>query len=119
MARQAWQICRGTWRLNVGNGAVLWHRPDWPGEGIMTELVFAPGQRFKCRWVLVSPGSGARDRLGSHLPRTMLPPRWISPASRLSATRPSADHKPINHQSRIASRVGDASAEVPLPLFGE
>src|SRR5579863_3310428 len=59
VARQAWQICPGTWRLNIGNGAVLWHRPGCPGEGIMTEPVFAPGQRFKCRWVLVSQESGA------------------------------------------------------------
>ena len=43
MARQAWQICRGTRRLNVGAGAVLWHRPGCPGKGIMTELIFAPG----------------------------------------------------------------------------
>lgn len=61
MARQAWQICRGTWRLNVRNGAVLWHRPGCRGKGIMTELIFAPGQPPKCGWVLVSPGSG-----GSH-----------------------------------------------------
>jgi len=27
--------------------------------------------------------------------------------------------EPINRQSRIASRVGDASAEVLSPLFGE
>lgn len=65
MARQARQICRGTWRLNVGDGAVFWHRPGCPGKGIITELTFAPGQRPKCRWAHVSQGSGAHS--GSHL----------------------------------------------------
>ena len=65
MARQARPICPGTWRLNTGNGAVLWQRPGCPGEGIVAELVFAPGQRFKCRWVLVSQGSGAHT--GNHV----------------------------------------------------
>jgi hypothetical protein len=60
VARQAWQICRGTWRLNVGDGAVLRHRPGCRGKGIMTELVFARGQRPKCGWALVSQGSGAQ-----------------------------------------------------------
>ena len=58
MARQAWQICRGTRRLNVGDGAVPWHRPGCPGKGIMTELIFAPGQRPGCGWGLVSQESG-------------------------------------------------------------
>ena len=59
MARQAWKICPGTRRLNIGNGAVLWPGPGCPGEGIMTELLFAPGQRSKCRWVLVFQEYGA------------------------------------------------------------
>ena len=59
MARQAWQICRGTWRLNVGDGAALWHRPGCLGKGIMTELVFVPRQRSKCWSALVSQESGA------------------------------------------------------------
>ena len=29
------------------------------GKGIMTELTFAPGQRSRCGWALVSQGSGA------------------------------------------------------------
>ena len=65
MARQARQICRGTRRLNVGDGAVSWHRPGCPGKGIITELIFAPGQRAKCGWALVSQGSGAHT--GNHL----------------------------------------------------
>lgn len=60
MARQAWQICRGMWRLNVGDGAVLWHRPGCPGKGIITELIFTPGQRPKCGRALVPQGSGAQ-----------------------------------------------------------
>jgi len=59
VSRQAWQICRGTWRLNVGDGAVLWHRPGCLGKGIMTELIFAPGQRSKCGGVLASQRSDA------------------------------------------------------------
>jgi hypothetical protein len=65
VARQAWQICPGTWRLNIGNGAVLWPRPGCPGEGIMTELIFAPGHRSTCEWVLVFQGSGAHT--GNHV----------------------------------------------------
>ena len=59
MARQARQICRGTRRLNPGDGAVLRHRPGCLGTGIMTELIFAPGQRPKCGRALVSRGSAA------------------------------------------------------------
>jgi hypothetical protein len=59
VTRQAWQICRGTWRLNVGDSAVLWHRPGRLGKGGMTELIFAPGQRCKCRGALVSQESDA------------------------------------------------------------
>jgi hypothetical protein len=59
VARQAWQICRGTRRLNVGADAVLWHRLGCPGKGIMTELIFASGQRARCGWGLVSQESGA------------------------------------------------------------
>jgi hypothetical protein len=59
MARRAWPVGWGTWRLNAGDGAVLRHRPGGPGPGIMTELTVAPGQQFKCGRVLVSPGSRA------------------------------------------------------------
>jgi len=59
MARQARQICRGTRRLNPGGGAVLRHRPGRLGKGIITELIFAPGQRPKCGRALVSQESGA------------------------------------------------------------
>jgi hypothetical protein len=57
--RQAWQTCRGTWRLSVGDGAVLWHRPGRLGQGVMTELIFAPGQRSNCGGALASQGSDA------------------------------------------------------------
>jgi hypothetical protein len=59
VARQARQICRGTWRLNAGDGAVPWHRPGCPGKGIITALIFAPGQRPKCGPALVSQESAA------------------------------------------------------------
>jgi len=59
VARQAWQICRGTRRLNVEDGAVLWHQPGCPGTDIMTELIFAPGQRSRCGGALASQGSNA------------------------------------------------------------
>ena len=59
MARQAWQICRGTWRLNGGDRAVLWHRPGCLGQGTMTELVFAPGQRANPGRTLVFQESAA------------------------------------------------------------
>jgi hypothetical protein len=61
VARQARQICRGTWRLNAGDGAVFWHRPGCPGKRIST--IFAPGQRPKCGWALVSQGSGTHTDL--------------------------------------------------------
>ena len=70
MARQARQICRGTWRLSVGDGAVLWHRPGCLGKGIMTELTFGAGQRPECGWVLVSQGSGAHTGNGVVLLQT-------------------------------------------------
>jgi hypothetical protein len=59
VARQARQIRRGTRRLNAGDGAVPWHRPGRLGKGIITALIFAPGQRPKCGWALVSQGSAA------------------------------------------------------------
>ena len=194
MIRQAGQTCRGTWRLSVGDGAVLWHRPGCLGAGIMTELIFASGQRSKCGGALASQGSDAhtesdqvllqtpaaaetadcgvklsaeashvvtgirsasrshgvrvrcgrsapgptapmayerhlgvtasghrpwmaRNRSRSHLPEKMLPPRWISPVSRLSATLPSAGKNESTGKNQSRSRVGDASAEVPSPLF--
>ena len=41
--------------------------------------------------------------------------------ARIQAERDTSQRgpEPINRQSRIASRVGDASAEVPSPPFGE
>src|SRR4029077_12254696 len=39
-------------------GAVLWHRLGWPGQSIMTELIFASGQRTRCGGGLVSQESG-------------------------------------------------------------
>jgi hypothetical protein len=65
VARHAWQICPGTWRLNIGNGAVLWPRPGCPVEGIMTEHIFAPGHRSTCEWVLVFQGFSAHT--GNHV----------------------------------------------------
>jgi hypothetical protein len=70
VARQAWQICRGTWRLDVGDDAMLWHRPGCLGKGIMTELTFGPGQRPECEWALVSQGSGAHTGNGVVLLQT-------------------------------------------------
>lgn len=59
MARQAWQPRRGTWRPYARDGTVLWHPPGRPGQGIMTDLIFAPWQRIRCGWALASQGSGA------------------------------------------------------------
>ena len=85
MARQAWQICGGTWRLNVGDGAVLWRRPGCRGKGIMTELIFAPGQRSKCGWALVSQGSGAHTGDGVVLLQTPAAGETADNGVRLSA----------------------------------
>jgi hypothetical protein len=49
----------------------------------------------------------------------MLPPRLISPVSRLSATLLSAGKNESTVKVESRSRVGDALAEVPSPLFRE
>ena len=61
--RQVRQPCWGTWRPNVGDGTVLWHQPGRPGKGIMTEPIFAPGQRIKCEW---AEWALAAQRSGAH-----------------------------------------------------
>jgi hypothetical protein len=65
VARQAWQLRWSTWRPNVGDGTVLWHPPGCPGKGIMTELIFAPGQRIRCGWGRAPQGSDAHT--GDHV----------------------------------------------------
>jgi hypothetical protein len=59
VARQARQPRWGTWRPNVGDGTVRWPPPGRPGQGIMTDLVFAPGPRIKCGRAPASQRSGA------------------------------------------------------------
>lgn len=61
----------------------------------------------------------ARNRPQSHLPEEMLPPRLISPVSRLSATLPSAGNNESTGKNQSRSRADDASAEVPSHLFRE
>jgi len=88
VARQARQICRGTRRRNAGAGAVLWHRPGCPGTGIMTELIFAPGQRPECGWVLVFQGSGAYTGNGVVLLQTPVAQETADNGVELSADAP-------------------------------
>jgi hypothetical protein len=59
VARQAQQPRWGTWRPDAGGGTVLWPPPGRPGPGVMTDLVFAPGQRIKCGRAIASQRSGA------------------------------------------------------------
>jgi hypothetical protein len=47
MARLAGRIRPGTWRLKPGGGALLGHGARSPDKGIMAELIFVPGQRYK------------------------------------------------------------------------
>lgn len=65
MARQAWQPRWGTRRPNVGDSTVRWPPPGCPGQGIMTELIFAPGQQIRCVPALASQRSGAHT--GRHV----------------------------------------------------
>lgn len=80
--RSAW--ARG--RLNVGDGAVLQHRPGCRGKGIMTELIFAPRQRSKCCWwALVSQESGAHTGDGVVLLQTPAAAKTADDGVKLSA----------------------------------
>jgi hypothetical protein len=65
VARQARQPRWGAWRPEVGDGTVPGHLPGRPGQGIMTELAFAPGQRITSGWVLAFQRSGAHT--GHHV----------------------------------------------------
>jgi hypothetical protein len=105
VARQAWQICRGTWRLNVGDGAVPWHRPGCLGKGIMTELTFGPRQRPECGWVLVSQGSGAHTGNGVVLLQTPAATETADNGVKLSAE---ASHGVTGIRSASRSHGGRA-----------
>ena len=118
MARQAWQICPGTSRLNIGNGAVLWHRPGCSGKGIMTELIFAPGQRSKCGWVLVFQGSGAHT--GDHvvLLQTPAAARTAGTGVKLGAeaSRVVTGIRSASHSHGVRMRCGRSAPGLPASM---
>jgi len=108
VARQAWQICRGTRRLNVGAGAVPWHRPGCSGKGIMTELVFAPGQRSRFGWGLVFQESGAHT--GNHLELLQTPAAGETADNGVElsaeASRVVTGIRPAHHSHGVRARCG-------------
>jgi hypothetical protein len=65
VARQAWQICPGHVAAEHRERRGSLAQAGLPWEGIMTELIFAPGHRSTCEWVLVFQGSGAHT--GNHV----------------------------------------------------
>jgi hypothetical protein len=85
VARQARQIRRGTRRLNAGDRAVPWHRPGCLGKGIITELIFAPGQRPKCGRALVPQGSAAHIGNDTELLQTQAAAQTADKRVKLSA----------------------------------
>jgi hypothetical protein len=108
VARQAQQICRGTRRLNAGDGAVLWHRPGFPGQGIMTELIPAPRKRPNCRWILVSQGSGAHSGIDVELLQTPAAQETADNGVELSAEAPPlmTGIRSANHSHGVRARHG-------------
>ena len=121
MARQAWQICRGTWRLNVGDGAVLWHRPGCPGKGIITELIFAPGQRSKCGWALVAQGSGAQTGNDVELLQTLAAretaDKWVKLSA--EASRVVTGIRSASHPHAVRARWGRHAPGPTAPMAYE
>jgi hypothetical protein len=115
VARQARQICPGTWRLNT---AVLWQRPGGPGEGIVTELVFAPGQRFKCRLVLVSQGSGAHTGRDVVLLQTPAAAGTADTGVELSAeaSRAGTSIRSAGHSHGVRVRCGRSASGPPASM---
>jgi hypothetical protein len=72
-------------RLNVGDGAALWHRPTCRGQDIMTDLILAPRQRSTCWSALVSQESGAHTGNGVVLLQTPAAAKTADDGVKLSA----------------------------------
>ena len=121
MTRQAWQTCRGTWRLSVGDGAVLWHRPGCLGHGTSTELIFAPGQRPECGRALVSQGSDAHT--GNHVELLQTPAARKTAANgvKLSAEapHPAAGIRPASRPHGVPVRYGRHAPGPTAPMAYE
>jgi hypothetical protein len=110
VARQARQICRGTWPLNVGDGAVYFHRPGCFGNSILTELTFTRGQRFKYGRPVVSQESGAENGNGVVLLQTPAAAETADKGVKLSA-----DASHVVTSIRLASRPGTVRTQYPWP----
>jgi len=117
VARQAWQPRWGTWRPNVGDdGTVRWHPQGCPGQGIMTDLIFAPGQRTKCRRVLAFRRSGAHtghyvallQTPAATLLQTPAATKIADPGVKLSAEPPRVvtGVRSVNHAHGVRIRCG-------------
>jgi hypothetical protein len=121
VARQAWQICRDTWRLNVGDGAVLWHRPGCLGKGIMTELTFARGQRPKYGWALVSRGSRAQTWNDVELLQTLAARETADKRVKLSAeaSRVVTGIRSASHPHAVRARCGRHAPGPTAPMAYE
>ena len=118
MARQARQICRGTWRLNVGDGAVFWHRPGCPGKGIITELIFAPGQRIRCGRALASQRSGAHTGHDAVLLQTQAAAKTADTGVKLSAeaSRVVTGVRSVSHSHAVRVRCGRNAPGPTAPM---
>jgi hypothetical protein len=121
VARQARQICRGTRRLNPGDGAVLRHRPGCLGKGIITELIFAPGQRPKCGRALVPQESGAHTGNDVELLQTPAARETADKRVKLSAE---ASHavtgiRSASHPHAVRARCGRHAPGATAPMTNE
>ena len=121
VARQAWQPRWGTWRPNVGDGTVLRHPPGCPGQGIMTDLVFAPGQRTKCGWALASQGSAAHTGHHVVLLQTPAAAKTADTGVKLSAdpSRVVTGIRPASHSHGVRLRCGRSVLGPTAPMAYE
>jgi hypothetical protein len=121
MARQARQICRGTRRLNPGDGTVLRHPPGRLGKGIITELIFAPGQRPKCGQALVSQESGAHTGNDVELLQTPAARETADKRVKLSAeaSRAVTGIRSASHPHAVRARWGRHAPDPTAPMAYE
>lgn len=122
MARQAWQPRWGTWRPNVGDDStVRWPPQGCPGQGIMTDLILAPGQRTKCRRVVAFRRSGAHTGHDVALLQTPAVALLQTPAAaktagtgvKLSAetSRVAAGVRSVSHPHGVRLRCGRGTSQ--------
>jgi hypothetical protein len=118
VARQACQPRWGTRWPNVGDGTVLWHPPGCPGKGIMTELIFAPGQRIRCGRALASQRSGAHTGHDAVLLQTQAAAKTADAGVKLSAdaSRVVTGVRSVSHSHAVRVRCGRNAPGPTAPM---